>query len=69
MSASEEVNYHAKSPVKEGFQAGAMGAGVGLLVSAAQNTIGNHSHGAMGVFTRTGQTISIFGNSLCPYPA
>ncbi|KAI8357030.1 NADH dehydrogenase 1 alpha subcomplex [Mortierella sp. GBAus27b] len=60
MSASEEVIYHAKAPVKEGIQAGALGAGVGLLVSAAQNSIGSHSQGAVGILTRTGHSISIF---------
>ncbi|KAG0006607.1 hypothetical protein BGZ65_006104 [Modicella reniformis] len=60
MSASEEVIYHAKTPVKEGIQAGAIGAGVGLLVSAVQNSFGSHSQGAMGIFTRTGHTISVF---------
>ncbi|KAF9354328.1 hypothetical protein BGX34_011098 [Mortierella sp. NVP85] len=60
MSASEEVIYHAKAPVKEGIQAGAIGAGVGLLVSAVQNSVGSHSQGAIGVFTRTGHTIGVF---------
>jgi len=64
MSASEEVIYHAKAPVKEGIQAGAIGAGVGLLVSAVQNSVGSHSQGAIGVFTRTGHTIGVFGNLL-----
>ncbi|KAG0301516.1 hypothetical protein BGZ98_008281 [Dissophora globulifera] len=60
MSAQEEVIYHSKAPVKEGLQAGAIGAGVGLLVSAVQNSIGSHSHGATGIVARTGGTIGIF---------
>ncbi|KAG0255012.1 hypothetical protein BG011_005391 [Mortierella polycephala] len=60
MSASEDTPYHAKAPIKEGLQAGAIGAGVGLLVSAAQNTVGSHSYGATGVFARTGGTIGLF---------
>ncbi|KAF9288143.1 hypothetical protein BGZ68_000760 [Mortierella alpina] len=52
--------YHAKAPIKEGLQAGAIGAGVGLLVSAVQNSVGTHSHGATGVFARTGGTIGVF---------
>ncbi|GJJ68815.1 NADH dehydrogenase (ubiquinone) 1 alpha subcomplex subunit 11 [Entomortierella parvispora] len=60
MSAAEDTVYHAKAPVKEGLQAGAVGAGVGLLVSAVQNSIGTHSHGATGVFARTGGTIGVF---------
>ncbi|KAF9918306.1 hypothetical protein BX616_009498 [Lobosporangium transversale] len=60
MSALEEVVYHPKAPIQEGLQAGAIGAGVGLLVSAAQNSVGSHSYGATGVFARTGGTIGIF---------
>lgn len=36
-------------------------AGVGLLVSAVQNALDKHDRGAMGIFTRTGGTISFFG--------
>jgi len=69
MSASEEeVIYHAKAPIKEGLQAGGIGAGVGLLVSAVQNSFGTHSHGAAGVFARTGSTIGIFGNPCLSIP-
>ncbi|CAO3573349.1 unnamed protein product [Mortierella alpina] len=60
MSNAEDTPYHAKAPVKEGLQAGAIGAGVGLLVSAVQNSVGTHSHGATGVFARTGSTIGVF---------
>ncbi|KAF9569980.1 Serine/threonine kinase [Mortierella alpina] len=60
MSSAEDTPYHAKAPIKEGLQAGAIGAGVGLLVSAVQNSVGSHSHGATGVFARTGGTIGIF---------
>ncbi|KAG1171984.1 hypothetical protein G6F70_007590 [Rhizopus microsporus] len=35
-------------------------AGLGLLVSAMQNTVEKHHSGAKGVFTRTGGTIAIF---------
>ncbi|KAI1321588.1 hypothetical protein EDD11_003068 [Mortierella claussenii] len=60
MSASEEVAYHAKAPIQEGLKAGAIGAGAGLFVAAAQNTMGTHSHGALGIFTRSGATIGAF---------
>lgn len=59
--SSEDIVYHAKAPIKEGLQAGTIGAGVGLLVSAVQNSIGTHSHGATGVVARTGGTIGVFG--------
>ncbi|KAF9584714.1 hypothetical protein BGW38_005457 [Lunasporangiospora selenospora] len=47
-------------PSKEGLQAAGMGAGVGLLVSAVQNSVGSHSHGAIGIISRTGSSIGIF---------
>ncbi|KAF9976391.1 hypothetical protein BGZ73_008669 [Actinomortierella ambigua] len=59
-ASTDETVYHAKAPIHEGIQAGAMGAGVGLLVSAVQNSIGTHSHGAAGVVARTGGTIGVF---------
>ncbi|KAF9903320.1 hypothetical protein EC991_003966 [Linnemannia zychae] len=58
--SSEDTVYHAKAPIKEGLQAGAIGAGVGLLVSAVQNSVGTHSHGATGIVARTGGTIGVF---------
>lgn len=67
MSTAEDTPYHAKAPIKEGLQAGAIGAGVGLLVSAVQNSVGTHSHGATGVFARTGGTIGVFGNNLAHF--
>lgn len=36
--------------------------GLGLVVSAMQNTVQKHTEGAKGVFTRTGGTIGLFGN-------
>lgn len=62
MSADHDTVFHAKAPLKEGLQAASIGAGVGLLVSAVQNSVGTHSAGATGVFARTGNTIGIFGN-------
>ncbi|KAF8168164.1 hypothetical protein B0H34DRAFT_792801 [Crassisporium funariophilum] len=41
---------------KVALQAGALG----LVVSTLQNALGKHSHGAMGVVTRTGGTIGFF---------
>jgi len=66
MSAVEDTVYHAKAPVKEGLQAATIGAGIGLLVSAVQNSIGTHSHGATGVVARTGGTIGVFGTETPP---
>lgn len=40
---------------------GLQAAGVGALVSAVQNALSSHNHGAFGIFTRTGGTIGFFG--------
>ena len=48
-----------RQPVKETFNAGLAGAGVGLLASAVQNSLQKHKAGAMGIFTRTGGTIAL----------
>ncbi|KAG0331650.1 hypothetical protein BG004_001560 [Podila humilis] len=60
MSSDHDTVFHAKAPMKEGLQAATMGAGVGLLVSAIQNSVGSHSQGATGIFARTGNTIGVF---------
>ncbi|ORY94727.1 Tim17/Tim22/Tim23/Pmp24 family-domain-containing protein [Syncephalastrum racemosum] len=38
----------------------AVSAGLGLVISAMQNTVQKHTEGAKGVFTRTGSTIGLF---------
>ncbi|KAF4622904.1 hypothetical protein D9613_001751 [Agrocybe pediades] len=52
--------FTAKSPLQEATRTGLQGAAIGLFFSSIQNALGNHSHGAMGVFTRTGSTIGVF---------
>lgn len=42
----------------------AVAGGAGLFVSAIQNTMGKHSEGAKGIFTRTGGTIGFLGTAL-----
>ena len=51
---------HKPSLELAGFAA-AKGAGAGLLVSSVQNALDSHSRGAMGVLTRSGSTIGLFG--------
>lgn len=46
---------------------GIQAAGIGALVSAVQNALSSHNHGAFGVFTRTGGTIGFFGASNFAY--
>lgn len=60
MSAEEEPVFHVRSPVGSAFNAASLGAAVGLVVSAVQNSLQKHHSGAMGVFSRTGRTIAMF---------
>lgn len=53
--------YESKPSLELAGYAAAKGAGAGLLVSAVQNALGTHSRGAMGVITRTGGTVGLFG--------
>jgi hypothetical protein len=45
----------------EAAKTGAIAGGIGLFVSAMQNTVQKHTTGAKGVITRTGGTIAFFG--------
>ncbi|KAF9930463.1 hypothetical protein FBU30_000432 [Linnemannia zychae] len=67
--SSEDIVYHAKAPIKEGINAGALGAGIGLLVSAVQNSVGTHSYGATGILARTGSTIGAFATMAAVFAA
>ncbi|KAI3626716.1 hypothetical protein CBS14141_000717 [Malassezia furfur] len=64
MSAEEEPVFHVRSPVGSAFNAASLGAAVGLVVSAVQNSLQKHHSGAMGVFSRTGRTIAMFSRSI-----
>ena len=55
------VPYEHKPSLELAGIAGLKGAGAGLLVSAVQNALDTHSRGAMGVLTRTGGTVGLFG--------
>jgi len=55
------VPYEHKPSLELAGVAGLKGAGAGLLVSAVQNALDTHSRGAMGVLTRTGGTVGLFG--------
>ncbi|WFC99441.1 hypothetical protein MYAM1_002185 [Malassezia yamatoensis] len=52
--------FHDRSPLSDAFKASSVGAVVGLVTSAVQNSLQKHHSGAMGVFTRTGSTIALF---------
>ena len=53
--------YEPKPAIQYAARVTMQAAGVGFAMSAIQNALGKHSHGAMGVFTRTGGTIGFFG--------
>ncbi len=55
------MSYERKSVVEPAARIGLYGGGVGLFVSTIQNALSSHSRGAMGVITRTGGTIGLFG--------
>ena len=54
-------NYEPKPTLKQASQVALQAGTLGLIVSTVQNALGKHSHGAMGVVTRTGGTIGFFG--------
>lgn len=60
-SSVQPEAYEPKPSLELAGYAAAKGAGAGLLVSAVQNALDSHSRGAMGVLTRTGGTIGLFG--------
>lgn len=50
-----------KDCIAEAGKTAGIAGGMGLFVSAMQNTIQKHNTGAKGVITRTGGTIAFFG--------
>ncbi|GLB36096.1 putative nadh-ubiquinone oxidoreductase 21.3 kda subunit [Lyophyllum shimeji] len=55
-----EEGYTPKASLKYASIVGLQGAGIGAFISAIQNALGTHPHGAMGFVTRTGGTIGFF---------
>ena len=58
-----DTTYEPKPSLKYATTVGLQAGVVGAFVSAIQNALGTHSHGALGVVTRTGGTIGFFGLS------
>ncbi|KGB75200.1 hypothetical protein I307_04250 [Cryptococcus deuterogattii 99/473] len=56
----DEHTFHPHSSLSLATNIAVRSAGVGLLVSATQNALDKHNHGALGIFTRTGSTITLF---------
>jgi len=53
-------SYESKPALKQASRVALQAGTIGLIVSTVQNALGKHSHGAMGVVTRTGGTIGFF---------
>ena len=61
---SEGSSYEPKPTLQQTFRVTLQAGTVGLVLSTVQNALGKHTHGAMGVVTRTGGTIGFFGNTI-----
>lgn len=57
---SEASAFKAKPSLQYAAKIGLQGGVIGAFVSAIQNALGTHSHGAAGFATRTGGTIGFF---------
>ena len=66
--AQEQAVYQPQDAVTLAIRSTMIMGGAGLMVSAIQNTLTKQNVSPMGVFTRTGSTIAIFGTfrSLTP---
>ena len=60
-SPSSTETFEPRATLRYTSAVGIQAAGVGALVSAVQNALSSHNHGAFGIFTRTGGTIGFFG--------
>jgi len=58
-------HYQPKDALKAGMQGTLIVGGAGLAVSAIQNTLTKANVNAMGIFTRTGSTVAVFGRMAC----
>ena len=64
MTGSAGDGFEPKSTLEYAGKAALQGAAIGTVMSGVQNALQHHSHGALGIFTRTGSTIGFFGASL-----
>ncbi|OCH96081.1 hypothetical protein OBBRIDRAFT_361625 [Obba rivulosa] len=59
-STTDPALYESKPSLQYAAKVGLQAAAVGTFVSAIQNALGQHSHGASGILTRSGGTIGFF---------
>lgn len=57
----EEHDYHPQDAIGQAVKATLVTGGAGLFISTIQNTLTRQNVGMMGVFTRTGGTVGVFG--------
>lgn len=64
--ASEHTSssYHPKDAINETVKTTMFFGGVGLFASAVQNTMQKRNVGPLGVLTRTGGTVGLFGTCI-----
>ena len=62
-TAVEERTYKPKDAIGATIRATAITTGAGAFVSTIQNTLTRQNVGAMGIFTKSGSTIAVFGGS------
>ena len=60
MSDEADV-YEAQDAVGKSTRSAVITGGAGLLVAAVQNTLARENLGALGIFTRFGGTVALFG--------
>ncbi|ORY30394.1 Tim17/Tim22/Tim23/Pmp24 family-domain-containing protein [Naematelia encephala] len=68
-SPAEAHVYHPKPTLYNTASGGAIGAAFGTVVSAIKNATQQHDKGAIGVFTRTGSSITFFAALVGTYAA
>ena len=66
MASEGDLQYKAKDAVGVAIESTLILGAAGLTVSAIQNTLTKQNVSGMGVFTRTGGTIAIFGTCTGP---
>ena len=61
--ASDDTVYEPKDAIGQTVTATMITGGAGLFASAVQNSLVKENIGALGVFTRTGGTVVVFGSA------
>lgn len=61
MADQEETRYQPKDAIGASIKATMITTSAGAFVSTIQNTLTKQNYGAMGVFSKSGTTIAVFG--------